>query len=86
MALKTIAFDAATALGWDVAELSKRSGIPVKTLYAVRAGDRKPGPKTIAGIMRAFPHLPFERLFVLVDSTFVAASSSSVAEPAEAAA
>jgi hypothetical protein len=68
MALRTTAFQAAEALGWDLPELSKRSGIPLKTLYALRDGTRRPGPKTIAGLMRAFPQLPFERLFMPADS------------------
>lgn len=69
MRLRTTAFEAAQALGWDMNELARRSGIPRSTLYAVKLGARYPGPKVIAGLMRAFPHLPFERLFVVVKSS-----------------
>lgn len=69
MGLRTRAFDLALVMGWSVDELAERSGIPRSTLYAIRAGDRKVGPKTITGLMRAFPKVPFERLFVPSEST-----------------
>lgn len=69
MGLKTRAFEVAEIMGWSVDDLAERSGIARSTLYAIRAGDRRVGPKTIAGLMRAFPKLPFERLFVAAEST-----------------
>lgn len=56
-------------LGWDMAELARRSGVSRFTLYSIRRGERAPGARTIPGLMKAFPHLSFERLFVPVDST-----------------
>lgn len=76
MPLRTTAFQAADACGWDVDELAKRSGVSKKMLYAMRNGGRNPGTKTIAGLMRAFPHLPYERLFVPLESTKVSDTST----------
>lgn len=59
----------AELMGWSVDELAARSGIARSTLYAIKAGDRSVGPKTIAGLMRAFPKLTFERLFTPIEST-----------------
>jgi transcriptional regulator with XRE-family HTH domain len=84
MALKTTAFEAAEAKGWTMAELAKRSGVPVMTLYSLRRGHRSIGPKVIPGIMRAFPDLPFERLFLPADSA-IAHTESTIAEPLAAA-
>jgi transcriptional regulator with XRE-family HTH domain len=69
MGLRTTAFEVAEVLGWSVDQLAEKSGVARSTLYAIRAGDRRPGPKVIAGLMRAFPHLTFERLFVPAEST-----------------
>ncbi len=81
MPLRTTAFQAAEAKGWSIAELAKRSGIPPSTLYQIRLGRRAPGPSVIPGIMRAFPDLPFERLFVPVNSA-TAQNGSAIAEAA----
>lgn len=83
MALKTTAFEAAEAKGWTMAELARRSGIPRSTLYSLQRGYRSVGPKVIPGIMRAFPDLPFERLFLPADSA-IAQSVNTIAEPAAA--
>lgn len=69
MGLRTSAFEAARVLGWSVDELAMRAGIARSTLYAIQKGDRSPGPKTIAGLMRALPHMTFERLFTPSEST-----------------
>jgi predicted transcriptional regulator len=71
MAYRTTAFDAADALGWDMDELARRSGVPPSTLYMVRRGVRGVGSKTMLGLRRAFPHLSFDQLFVLIDNTNV---------------
>ena len=69
--LKTTVFEAAEALGWDMHELHRRSGIPYSTLYAVRLGTRNPGNRFVTGAKRAFPHLSYEQLFTPVDATNV---------------
>ena len=83
MAYRTTAFQAAEALGWDMEELAKRSGVPSSTLYEIKRGRRFVGPKTIPGLRRAFPHLSFEQLFVPTNSA-VAELSDTVAEGAAA--
>jgi hypothetical protein len=79
MPFRTTAFAAATAMGWDMNELAKRSGVPASTLYEIRQGRRYVGPKTIPGLRRAFPHLSFEQLFVPTISA-VAETSDTTAE------
>jgi hypothetical protein len=64
-------------------ELARRSGVPRMTLYSIRRGYRGVGPRTIPGLLRAFPHLSFERLFVPVDNTN-AQKVSTIAEGAAA--
>lgn len=78
MGLKTKAFELAEMLGWSVDDLAEKSGVPRSTLYAIRKGDRGVGPKVIAGLMRAFPRTPFERLFISADSTDVDNESKDV--------
>lgn len=80
MAYRTTAFEAADALGWDIDELARRSGVPASTLYMVRRGVRGVGSKTMLGLRRAFPQLSFEQLFVLVDNTNVQKSGAVVSE------
>jgi predicted transcriptional regulator len=79
MPYRTTAFEAADALGWDINELRRRSGIPISTLYEIRRGRRAVGPKTIPGLRKAFPHLSFEQLFVSSDSAD-AENSDTIAE------
>lgn len=71
MRYRTTAFEAADALGWDMDELARRSGVPASTLYMVRRGERGVGSKTMLGLRKAFPHLSFEQLFVLAENTKV---------------
>lgn len=68
MPLRTTAVDAAVARGWSKSELARRSGLSLSLIYQLDRGAR-PGAKAIAGLMQAFPDLPFERLFVPVDSS-----------------
>jgi predicted transcriptional regulator len=68
MPFRTTAFKAADALGWNMEELARRSGVPSSTLYEIRRGRRFVGPKSMPGLRRAFPHLSFEQLFVSTDS------------------
>lgn len=81
MPFRTTAFRAAEALGWDINELAKRSGVPASTLYEIRCGRRGVGAKTMPGLRRAFPHLSFEQLFVSSDSA-LAEKRDTVAEVA----
>lgn len=71
MGLKTTVFERADALGWGITELAKRSGLSVETLYKLRAGSRQPGPKTIEGLLQAFPALGYRDLFVATSRTAV---------------
>lgn len=66
MPFRTTAFEAAGAMGWDMAELSRRSGVPLTTLYEIRRGRRAVGSRTMPALRQAFPHLSFEQLFVFV--------------------
>lgn len=74
MPLRTTAIDAATARGWSKADLARRTGLSLSLIYQLANGV-SPGGKAIAAIMQAFPDLPFERLFVPVDSSIVRVSS-----------
>jgi transcriptional regulator with XRE-family HTH domain len=68
MPIRTTAVDAAEARGWSKAELAKRTGLSLSTIYNL-AGGQRPSAKAISAIMQAFPDLPFERLFVQSDSS-----------------
>lgn len=82
MGLRTTAFDRAESLGWSITELAERSGLSVETLYKLKDGTRKPGPKTIEGLLQAFPSLSYRDLFVPANSTEVQRRSLSVQEAA----
>lgn len=81
MPFRTTAFQAAEAMGWDMNELAKRSGVPASTLYEIRCGRRGVGAKTMPGLRKAFPHLSFEQLFLPSDSAS-AEKSGALAEVA----
>ena len=69
MPMKTTAVEAAFARGWSRKELSKRTGLSRSTIHNLETGEYDTiSGKTIHAIMAAFPDLPFERLFVPVDS------------------
>ncbi len=72
----------ATALGWSQAELGKRSNLSRETLYKLRVGQRKVGPKVIEGFLRAFPNLSYRDLFVPAERSVVHPPSSAVIEEA----
>jgi transcriptional regulator with XRE-family HTH domain len=78
MALKTTAFDRAEAMGWDVAELAKRSGLSLASLYKLKDGSRSPGPKAIEGLLSAFPNLSYRDLFVPDNRTQVRRPGTSM--------
>ena len=80
MELRTTAFERAQALGWTIAELAERSGLSLETLYKLRDGTRKPGPKAIEGLMQAFPNLGYRDLFAPSDGTVVQHRRSTVQE------
>ncbi len=65
--MKTTAVEAAVARGWSRGELAERTGLSRSTIHNLETGEYATiSGKTIAAIMRAFPDLPFERLFVPV--------------------
>lgn len=68
--MRTTAVEAAAARGWSQSELARRTGLSRSTIHnlATNEYDTISG-KTIDAIMRAFPDLPYERLFVPVDSS-----------------
>jgi transcriptional regulator with XRE-family HTH domain len=77
MALRTTAIDRAQAMGWSIAELAARSGLSVETLYKLKDGSRTPGPKTIEGLLQAFPNLGYRDLFLPVTRTDVHAEAAA---------
>ena len=85
MPLRTTAVAVAEAKGWTKAELAERTGLSLSTIYNLADGKR-PGAKAISAIMQVFPDLPFERLFVPVDSSQLQKTVSSREENAVAAA
>jgi transcriptional regulator with XRE-family HTH domain len=82
MAFRTTAVEAAEARGWSKAELHRRTGLSLRTIYLLEQG-KQPGPKAIEGIMSAFPGLPYERLFVPIDSSALK-SGTTVVQPVAA--
>jgi transcriptional regulator with XRE-family HTH domain len=60
----------ATERGWSMTELAQRSGLSLRVLYYLRDG-RQPSTETMQSLMRLFPEVPFEALFVSVDSAMV---------------
>lgn len=68
--MKTTAVDAAASRGWSRGELARRTGLSRSTIHNLETGEYDTiSGKTIDAIMRAFPDLPYERLFVPVDSS-----------------
>lgn len=76
--MRTTAVEAAEARGWSNRELARRTGLSLSTIYNLERGayDTISG-KVINAIMAAFPDLPYERLFVPVDSSKKNDSSST---------
>lgn len=68
--MRTTAVEAAVARGWSRGELARRTGLSRSTIHDLEHGkyDTISG-KAITAIMDAFPDLPYERLFVPVDSS-----------------
>jgi transcriptional regulator with XRE-family HTH domain len=84
VALSTTALDRAAAMGWSMAELAERSGLSVETLYKLKDGSRTPGPKSIEGLLQAFPNLGYRDLFVPRNSTDVHKPRTSIQKPVPA--
>jgi DNA-binding XRE family transcriptional regulator len=82
MPIKTTAIAAAEARGWSKAELAKKTGLSLSTIYSLSWGTTQPNAKTISAIMAVFPDLPYERLFVPTDSTKVRKTDSELQEVA----
>lgn len=83
MPIRTTAVDAAEARGWTKGELARRTGLSLRTIYSLRDGSQ-PSGKAIEAIMRVFPDLPYERLFVPVDSSRLQVSSMQLQPEAAA--
>lgn len=77
MPIKTIAVDAARARGWTKADLARMTGLSLSTIYSLSRGTA-PSAKATAAIMRVFPDMPYERLFVPIDSSALHIPSSKV--------
>lgn len=84
MGLRTTAFERSQVLGWSIGDLAVRSGLSIETLYKLRDGTRKPGPKAIEGLLQAFPNLSYRDLFVPTDRTTVQEPDSKLQEPVAA--
>lgn len=68
--MRTTAVEAATARGWSKTELARRTGLSRSTIHNLETGEYDTiSGKVISAIMEAFPDLPYERLFVPVDSS-----------------
>lgn len=81
MPIRTTAVDAGAARGWTKADLAKRTGLSLSTIYSLHGGSQ-PSAKAISAIMRVFPDLPYERLFVPSNSTILNVSSREREAPA----
>lgn len=78
MAMRTTAVEAATARGWTKGELARRTGLSRSTIHNLETGEYATiSGKVISAIMQAFPDLPYERLFVPVDSSKKDGASST---------
>jgi DNA-binding Xre family transcriptional regulator len=76
--MRTTAVEAAAARGWSRGELAQRTGLSRSTIHNLESGEYETiSGKTISAIMRAFPDLPYERLFVPVDSSKKDTSTTS---------
>jgi DNA-binding Xre family transcriptional regulator len=83
--MKTTAVEAAVARGWSRGELAKRTGLSRSTIHNLETGEYDTiSGKAISAIMRAFPDLPYERLFVVTSDSSKKNVSSSPQEPVAA--
>jgi transcriptional regulator with XRE-family HTH domain len=82
MPIRCTAIEAAEARGWTKAELKRRTGLSLSTIYNLQRGTYRPGGKVVDAIMRAFPDLPYERLFVPDYSKIVRVSETESEAPA----
>ena len=58
-------------------DLAQRSGLSLRVIYYLRDG-RQPSAHTMQSLMRVFPELKFEVLFVPSDSTIVQTADTEV--------
>jgi len=70
MPIRTTAVAVAKARGMSKRRLAKETGLSVRTIYSLEDGSQ-PSGKAIEAIMRVFPDLSYERLFVPVDSSML---------------
>lgn len=77
--MRTTAIEAAAARGWTKAELQRRTGLSLSTIYNLAKGEYDTiSGKSVTAIMAAFPDLPYERLFLPVDSSRVQKQDTSL--------
>ena len=76
MPLRTRAIEIARERGWTIAEFARRSGLSLRVCYYLRDG-RQPSTQVVGAVMKLFPELSFEDLFVPADSTEVEQSSTT---------
>jgi transcriptional regulator with XRE-family HTH domain len=59
---------ACLARGWTTdAEVARQLSVAKTTVGRIRNRDQRPGGEFIAAVLRAFPHLGFEKLFTVLD-------------------
>jgi len=82
MPIRTTAIEIARKRGMTIAQLATASGLSNRVLYYLRDG-RQPGAESIEALMRVFPDLTFDQLFVPADSATVQERGTTVQETEE---
>lgn len=59
-------------------ELAERLGVSFNHLSQVRVGARTPGPQFIAAVRNAMPHVAFETLFDVVETSPAASTAGDL--------
>ena len=52
--------------GWRQVDLAYHAGLTEDYVSKLLNGERRPGPRAVAGLLRAFPELSFDDLFEVV--------------------
>lgn len=53
--------------GWRQVDVAYHAGLTEDFVSKLLSGERRPGGRAIAGLLRAFPELSFDDLFVIED-------------------
>ena len=53
--------------GWRQVDLAYHSGLTEDYISKLLNGERRPGARAVAGLLRAFPHCSFDDLFIIED-------------------